>query len=255
VSVFASYARVYDALYADKDYAQETARVAARLRAGAPDARRLLELGCGTGLHAIELARLGYAITGVDLSEAMLARANERRRALGTELQGALRFMHGDARRCRLDERFDAALSLFHVLSYQTTDADMAAMFDTAAAHLGAGGLFLFDFWYGPAVLAQKPEARVKRAASGNTEILRHAEPAMLEREHCVEVRYRVQIRGNGRQAEELEETHRMRYFFMPEIEAALERAGLQCLSADDLDSGAALSTRTWSACVTARKR
>lgn len=255
MSVFASYANVYDALYADKDYAAEAARVVERLRAGAPEAHRLLELGCGTGLHAIELARAGYSITGVDLSETMLARAAQRLQALDAELKRRLRFMQGDARNCRLNERFDAALSLFHVLSYQTADEDMAAMLATAAAHLRAGGLFVFDFWYGPAVLAQRPEARVKRAAAGGTEILRHAEPTMRESENCVEVRYRVQILEQGAPARELEETHRMRYFFMREIEAALDRAGLQCLSADDLDSGAALSDRTWSACVTARKR
>jgi SAM-dependent methyltransferase len=254
LSVFASYAGVYDALYADKDYAAEARRVIERLRAGAPEARRLLELGCGTGLHAIELARAGYAITGVDLSETMLARAAERQHALDPELKSRLRFMQGDARNCRLNERFDAALSLFHVLSYQTTDEDMAAMFATAAAHLRAGGLFVFDFWYGPAVLAQKPEPRDKRAAAGGTEILRHAEPTMRAGENCVEVRYRVQILEQGVPARELEETHRMRYFFMPEIETALERAGLRCLSANDLDSGAPLDERTWSACVTARK-
>ena len=255
MSVFASYARVYDALYADKDYAAEAARVTERLRAGAPDAHRLLELGCGTGLHAIEFARSDYAVTGVDLSETMLARATERRHALDAELQGRLRFVHGDVRTCRLHEQFDATVSLFHVLSYQTTDEDAGAMFATAAMHLRAGGLFVFDFWYGPAVLAQRPEARVKRVAAGGAEILRHAEPTMREKECCVEVRYRIQIREQDARVEELEETHRMRYFFMPEIEAALDRAGLQCLSSNELDSGAPLDDRTWSACVTARKR
>jgi len=77
MSVFASYAKVYDALYGDKDYTQEITRIAELLRAGAPNARRLLELGCGTGLHAAALARLGYEITGIDLSHAMLDRAED----------------------------------------------------------------------------------------------------------------------------------------------------------------------------------
>lgn len=255
MSVFVSYARVYDALYADKDYAAEAAHVAKHLRAGVPDARRLLELGCGSGLHAIELARSGYAVTGIDLSEAMLGRAAERRLTLDAQMQSRLRFVQGDARSCRLGERFDAALSLFHVLSYQTTDADMRAMLETSAEHLRQGGLFLFDFWYGPAVRAQRPTARVKRVMSGDSQIVRHAEPTTHERENCVEVRYRVVILEHGVQIDAFEETHRMRYFFMPEIEAALEYAGLECLSADELESGAPLGDGTWSACVTARKR
>ena len=104
-------------------------------------------------------------------------------------------------------------------------------------------------------MLAQRPEARIKRAASGATQILRRAEPVMQESEHCVDITYRVEIRDGGVVAEQLKETHRMRYFFLPEIESALERAGLQCLAANDLQSGAALGEATWSACVTARKR
>jgi 2-polyprenyl-3-methyl-5-hydroxy-6-metoxy-1,4-benzoquinol methylase len=39
---------------------------------------RILDIGCGTGRHAIELARRGYTVTGVDLSESQLARAREK---------------------------------------------------------------------------------------------------------------------------------------------------------------------------------
>lgn len=55
-------------------------------------------------------------------------------------------------------KKYDAVMSLFHVVSYLNSDRDLALAFETAAEHLHPGGLFLFDFWYGPAVLSQKPE-------------------------------------------------------------------------------------------------
>ena len=80
--VFDSYARYYDLLYHDKDYAAESAYVASHLKRHSPRAARILELGCGTGAHAEHLARLGYAVHGVDQSETMLARAAARRKVV-----------------------------------------------------------------------------------------------------------------------------------------------------------------------------
>ena len=70
--------RVYDLIYRDKDYAAEAAQLAFLLRAHAPGATDLLELGCGSGRHALCLSELGYHVTGVDRSQGMLelARAN-----------------------------------------------------------------------------------------------------------------------------------------------------------------------------------
>ena len=71
-------------------------------------------------------------------------------------------------------------IALFHVLSYQTSNADAQAMFETAATHIETGGIFLFDCWYGPAVLTDRPETRVKRAEDDTVEIIRIAESVMF---------------------------------------------------------------------------
>ena len=61
--------RVYDLIYRDKDYAAEAAQLAVLLRAHAPGATDLLELGCGSGRNALCLSELGYHVTGVDRSQ------------------------------------------------------------------------------------------------------------------------------------------------------------------------------------------
>ncbi|OGA14263.1 MAG: hypothetical protein A3D95_10120 [Betaproteobacteria bacterium RIFCSPHIGHO2_12_FULL_69_13] len=255
MSVFGAYARCYDLLYRDKDYAAEAGYVAARLSEAGP-VRSILDLGSGTGRHALELARAGFEVTGLDLSPGMVAHAEARRQAAGAALQPRLRFLHADARTARLGRAFDGVVALFHVLSYQTSDADVDALLATAAAHLRPESRFVFDFWYGPAVLAQKPEVRFKHLEDASFDLTRRAEPTLRESEDCVDVRYTVRVREkDGGAEQEFAETHSMRFFFLPAVEAALERAGFEAVSAAEMPGGAPLGERTWSACVAARRR
>lgn len=247
MEVFDSYGSYYDLLYRDKDYAAEAAYVASHLKRQAPQARRILELGCGTGAHAEYLARLGYSVHGVDQSETMLSRAAERRSEAAAEVAARLSFGSGDARSVRTGETYDAVISLFHVMSYQTTNTDLQAAFATAAAHLRAGGLFLYDFWYGPAVLMQRPEKRVKQLQDEHINVTRTAEPILLENEDVVEVNYTVLIENRSfGKVERVRETHRMRYLFLPELallrgDEFEERATCAWLTTDPL------STQAWS--------
>jgi SAM-dependent methyltransferase len=245
--VFDAYSRYYDLLYRDKDYAGEAAYLTAHLRRHAADVASILELGCGTGAHAEHLARTGLRVHGVDQSESMLARAAARKSALPAETAARLSFAQGDARSVRTGAMYDAVISLFHVMSYQTSNADLQAAFATAAAHLRPGGLFAFDFWYGPAVLAQRPQAREKRLADDRIEVIRTAEPVLHENEDLVDVNYTVVIRDKkAGGTERIRETHRMRYLFLPELAllrgaAFEERATLAWMSADRV------SAQSWS--------
>lgn len=247
-SVFGLYAAYYDLLYCDKDYAAEAAFVAGRLRAQKPEARSLLELGCGTGRHAARLSGLGFAVTGVDRSEGMLEQAR---------LSGpGCRFLAGDIRELSLGQRFDAVISLFHVMSYQTSDADLGAALACASAHLAPGGLLLFDFWHGPAVLKTPPEVRVKQMADERVAVTRRADPVHHETRHVVDVHFTVDIREQcGARAETLRETHSMRYFFVPELKEFLAAAGLNVLEAGEWMTGAPASADAWSVYCLAEKR
>ncbi|MBP8128208.1 MAG: class I SAM-dependent methyltransferase [Candidatus Hydrogenedentes bacterium] len=69
---------------------------------------KLLDVGCGTGRHAIELAKRGYQVTGIDLSESQLARAREK----ATEQQVSVEFLRHDARDLPFHAEFDAAIML-----------------------------------------------------------------------------------------------------------------------------------------------
>ena len=220
MSVFGNYSRYYNLLYRDKDYAGEAQFVHQLLQTHAPNTQSILELGCGTGNHAVLLAKEGYTIHGVDRSPEMLAKASDRLCDLPQEIASRLIFSAGDIREVRLDRQFDAIISLFHVISYQTTNADLKAAFATVKNHLKPGGIFIFDCWYGPAVLSDRPTVRIKRLENEKILVTRIAEPLMYPNENLVDVNYQVFIKDKkSGQVEELQETHRMRYLFKPEIE------------------------------------
>jgi SAM-dependent methyltransferase len=254
MTVFAGYSRYYDLLYRDKDYAAEALYVSGLIKSHAPDAVSIMEIGCGTGAHAAELAELGYEVTGVDMSEGMLEAADARRRDLSPALQSRMSFSHGDARTVRLGKKFDVVMSLFHVMSYQTSNADLAAAFRTAKEHLKPGGVFVFDCWYGPAVLRQWPTITRKNLSDDSTIVDRTAEPVIHPNTNVVDVNYTVVVtdRATGT-SEVLRETHHMRYLFAPEIEVALSAAGMTLVDSRAWMSDERPGFDSWGACFVGR--
>jgi ubiquinone/menaquinone biosynthesis C-methylase UbiE len=101
MNVFNHYARYYDLLYRDKDYAGEAAFVHQQLARAGRAGSTMLELGCGTGRHALEFARHGWSVTGYDLSEGMVEQAQRRAGEMVPALAEKLKFAVGDARRVR----------------------------------------------------------------------------------------------------------------------------------------------------------
>jgi SAM-dependent methyltransferase len=251
-AAFDAYAAYYDLLYRDKDYAGEAAYVAELLKRHAPEARRLLELGCGTGGHALELAGLGFEVTGIDVSGAMVTRAQER---AAVDPRGArCRFEVGDLRAFETSKTYDAALALFHVISYQTSNDDLLRAFRAVSSGLRPGGLFVFDVWHGPGVLTDPPAVRIKRAADSEVEVTRIAEPTIDALASTVDVRFEVFVR-HTRGTDRFVEHHRMRYLFATEIDLLLSASGLERLACHAWRTQRAATCDDWYACVIARKQ
>jgi len=229
MNVFGTYARYYDLLYASKDYVGEAEFVHQLLQTYAPEAKSILELGCGTGAHAIQLAQYGYSLHGIDLSAEMLQRAHQNLNQVPPTIAAQLQFSQGDIRDVQLDEQFDAIISLFHVMSYQTTNADLMASFATVKAHLKPNGVFIFDCWYGPAVLSDRPTVRVKRLEDETLQVTRIAEPTFHPNDNVVDVNYHIFTRDKtSGTVQEIQETHRMRYLFQPELDLVMAAVGLE---------------------------
>ena len=246
--VFGNYSRYYDLLYKDKDYDGEANYIRELMQNFAPQAQTIVNLGCGTGAHDVLLSRHGYSIDGVDFSEEMLSKAKEKITSL-PELESSVRFHHGDIRSVRLGKTFDVVLSLFHVMSYQTSNNDFMAALSTAKHHLNPNGVFIFDCWYGPTVLTDRPTVRVKRLEDDTIKITRIAEPILYPDKNLVDVCYTVFITEKKTGAvQEIHETHTMRYLFTPELMLMLANIGFKILASEEWMTKKALGFDTWGA-------
>jgi len=102
---------------------------------------RILDVGCGTGRHAIELAKRGYSVTGVDLSENMLNRAREK--AIDTGVQ--LDFEKADARNLPFEDEFDLVIMLCEgAFPLMETDQMNFQILESAARALKKDGKLIF---------------------------------------------------------------------------------------------------------------
>ena len=243
---FDVYSSYYDLLYHDKDYAAEVEYIKELLVRFGPCDQDLLEFGCGTGRHGCLLAESGYRVTGIERSLEMVEKAGHA---------SGFTCLHGDICTVQLDRTFGAVISLFHVLSYQTTNTEFQAVLARAAQHLEVGGLFLFDVWYSPAVYAQRPEVRVKRLASDSLEITRLGEPRMYVNDNRVDVLYTIFARDVSNGVFQIfTETHPMRHFSLPELDLFASGAGFVRVCAEEFLTGAEPSENSWGLCVVLRK-
>lgn len=255
MSVFGdTYARYYALLYRDKDYAGEADFVASLLREHAPEARSIVEFGCGGGKHAALLGERGFAVTGVDRSPGMLDEARAFAATRATDVAARLDFAQGDFTSAQLGKRFDCAISLFHVVSYMPDNAALKAAFATARRHIETGGVFLFDVWHGPAVLTERPSTRIKRMADERIEVTRLAESTLHPNECLVDVNYQVFVRDRSdRTVDEIRETHRMRYLFPPEIELFADLSGFRVEHSCEWMTRKQPDDRSWGVCYVLR--
>ncbi|MFV8756780.1 SAM-dependent methyltransferase [Nannocystaceae bacterium ST9] len=84
---------------------------------GLPSGASLLDVGCGDGRHAIELAKLGVRVTGLDNSLALLLAAAQHKEQAGI-VDDSVSFLHGDMRRLPRDREFDAVICVGSTLGY-----------------------------------------------------------------------------------------------------------------------------------------
>jgi SAM-dependent methyltransferase len=222
VNVFDHYSRFYDLLYSEKDYEAECDFLENLWKRYADrEIRTILDLGCGTGGHALPLAKRGYSVSGVDMSPQMLSIADKK--AESSKL--SIHWQSGDIRSVRLERVFDTVISMFAVIGYQTENKDVSDAFKTARLHLKPGSLFIFDVWFGPAVLTDRPTDRIKIVDQRNTRIIRLAEPQFDLIKHTVLVKYTLLCLRGDVFLSQITEAHKMRFYFTQELSYFLSQS------------------------------
>jgi 2-polyprenyl-3-methyl-5-hydroxy-6-metoxy-1,4-benzoquinol methylase len=138
---FSLEARFYDKIWGRHDYDVDIKFVAGLFRKH--HCRSVVDIGCGTGNHALRLSKMGYQVTGVDVSPTMLKIAKAK------DKEAKIRFMLGDMKKLEKviskRQRFDAAICLGQVFSHLMADKDVHALLNRLHKILRKNGLFVFS--------------------------------------------------------------------------------------------------------------
>ncbi|WP_225206066.1 class I SAM-dependent methyltransferase [Novosphingobium huizhouense] len=214
--MFTKTARFYDALYSFKDYEGASRTLTKIIGEECPDARTLLDVGCGTGRHLETLGRT-FEVAGLDLDAGLVAVARERNPATDIRVADMTDFDTG--------RTYDVVTCLFSAIAYVETRERMEQAIAAMARHVAPGGLLIVEPWFGP-------ETYWEGHLTGNF----HDEPDLKiswiylnGREGDVsvlDIHYTV---GTPAGVEQFREVHRMGLFRQDEYEAAFARNGLTC--------------------------
>jgi SAM-dependent methyltransferase len=105
--------------------------------------KEILDIGCGTGTHAIELAKRGYKVTGIDISSVMIEEAKKKAEKKNLKIDFKLQ----DMREITLPQKFDAAICLFGGFGYLHTSEDLNGFFRGVKKCLKGPSLIIFEYW------------------------------------------------------------------------------------------------------------
>ena len=115
---------------------------------------------------------------------------------------------------------------MFAVVGYQNSNEDLINCFKSIRNHLKKGSVLIFDCWYGPAVLSEKPGERIVVIEEGNHKTIRSSKGFLETAENICNVHFHLWHLEDGKLMGETREEHKMRYFFLPEIQLILNLTG-----------------------------
>lgn len=185
-------------------------------RLALPVGSSILDLCCGHGRHAIALAKHGYRVTGQDLSEVFLCRAQTEAETQGVEI----RWIHSDIRNIPFENEFDAVINLFSSFGYLENEDEDRKVLQQVQRALKPQGLFLLE--------TIQREAFLRYFAPH--EISRHPDGLIVLEERSFDL---LTSRNNARitmldaDGQRTEYHHSVRIYTLTELARMLAQAGL----------------------------
>ena len=213
--MFSKSQHLYDLIYQSfKDYAAEAAQVDEIIRSRNPDAKSLLDVACGTGLHLEHLASR-YTCEGVDLDPGQLEVARAR--------MPDVPLHQGDMIDFDLGRSFDVVTCLFSSIGYVKSEEELDRAVATMARHLSPGGLLLIEPWFFPQAFIHG-HVGVVTVESDDVHVVRMHTSKIVGDRSIMEFHYLV---GTSESVEHFTEIHDTGLFPRSSYERAFEAAGL----------------------------
>ena len=214
------------------DTRQENSAVMDNLR---QERNTVLDLGCGTGTLTELLARRGYDMIGVDLSEEMLRIAVDKRERSGLDIL----YLCQDMRELELYGTVGAAVSVCDSVNYLLEEDDVVQTFRLVNNYLYPEGLFIFDF---------------NTIYKNREECSFIWENTYYEEERINEYDLTIFVREEGDRYRRFQETHLQRGYSLKEMRGMVEAAGLLFVDAIDADTHREVTQESERIYIVARK-
>ena len=245
--MYEDFALVYDRFMDETPYEEWCQFVVGRLKQDQITDGILLDLGCGTGSMTELLAKQGYDMIGVDLSDSMLDIAIEKRAQSGHNIL----YLQQDMREFELYGTVRAVICLCDSLNYLLEEDDLLTTFKLVNNYLDPNGLFIFDF-----NTVYKYETVI-----GDSTIAENREDCSFIWENYYDPEEQLNqydltlyVQDEDDRYVRFEETHIQKAYALERVLELLEKAGLKAEQIFDSDTGEAVMETTGKFCVVARK-
>lgn len=217
------YAECYDFITQHKCYKGEVYSLVKFLNSFDID-KKILSVGCGTGLHEYHLAKNGFKVFGIDKSEWMLSHAFAKS-------QNTLNLSFGltyDAAEKFIGAPFGCIISLFNVVNCLPDLAALRDFFYQIFFRMDKGGVFVFEAWNGMECVINPPKEVARNFSDGDGNYLhRKASPRLNKLSQCLQIEYEISGSINSRLLS-VSSVHDIRLFTINEILYLLSSVGFK---------------------------
>jgi len=244
-------ARCYDLTHQHRDYNKESRFVDQVVQKAWSGAKRILDVGCGTGEHAMRMAEAGYQVTAINASPDMLRIARKKAKSKGLSIG----FKCQDFRDLDFDEEFEAAYCLGYTLLYMRTYPEAGAFLDKIHRALLTSGVFILDFLNGWRLIEEHPK-RKHIYRDGETTVTRFDESSLNKERRLRHLEFSYTIQNHTGKVETASAEEDLRVFFEDEVRFLMTSHGFGDPRAfGDYSLDSPVSDSSWVVVISAHKK
>jgi ubiquinone/menaquinone biosynthesis C-methylase UbiE len=256
MEIYDKFSQYYDEIYSVYDYEAECNHLTEVFNHYCHHTpTSILDLGCGTGTHALALAVRGYYVTGIDMSKNQIESA--KKKAEMSEVSEMVDFIHGDMRDFSLNKKFDVAVSLFGSFCYLLEDEDIEMTLKNIYNHLQENGILVFEFWHVGGVNPKSSTGGYHtwtKYEGENHKIIRLNTSTYNHETNTLDLEFDFYVLSDKIVIDTFSESHKLRLFSVGEIRTWLTRLGFDVIGVFETNSFDSIASNSFRPTAIARK-
>lgn len=235
-------AEYYDVMHHHRNYCLECQFADSVIQEYCVGAKRVLDIGCGTGEHAIKMAQHGYEVMAIDASQDMIRLTEEKAKKAGVPIEARCADMYD----LNTIGEFQAAYCLGYTLLYMTTYQQVKRFLSTVNRALLPRGVLLIDFLNGWSLMEDFPRDKFVYKHEDTT-IFRFEQASLNKKKRVKHIEFYYVIQHDDGRVKTIFSEEDLRIFFADEVHMLLSNSGFESIKSFgnySLDTGVSEDTR-----------